>query len=286
MAKVQNHVQLIGKAMQSGKIINSEPYTIPAYLKKLQHYGYLLQVLAERELKVKYTRTLLGIGWLFLQPLGIVVVYSVFFKYIIHINSDNIPYPAFVFSGLVLWYLFTGIVGRCSHALTESSDLIGKVSFPRLLVIAAKIIPTVLECLVLLLLLFVVNLVTGISPGIHSLESVFYFLSVLVFSIALGLLCSILVLKYRDLAHLIPFAINFLIWLTPVFYPASIIPEKFRALSYLNPLALPLEGMRRAVFFNEGLSLAAFMMFLISVALLLISFFYFVKFEKKIVENL
>ncbi len=272
--------------MQPQKVINSQPYTVASYFSRLRQYGYLIAVLTRRELKVKYTRTLLGVGWLFIQPIAVVVIYSIFFKYIVHISSDNIPYPAFVFSGLVLWYLFTGIVGRSSHALTESADLISKVSFPRLLVIIAKIVPTVIECVVFLFLLFVVNLITGPTPGFHSVEALFYFLSVMVFSIAAGLLCSILVLKYRDLGHLIPFVINFLIWLTPVFYPASILPEKLRHLSYLNPLALPLEGLRRAVFFNQGAGVPELLMFLISLLLLLISFFYFIKFEKKLAETL
>lgn len=269
------------------KLISSEPYTIAEYRKKLVKYGFLIRVLSVRELKIKYSRTLLGIGWFFLQPLSVVVVYSVFFKFLIHIHSDNIPYPSFVFSGLVLWYLFTGIINKSTFALIESADLIQKVSFPRLIILISKIVPVILECLILLFLLFAITFFSGQPPGLQALTSVFYFIQTLILSFAVGLFCSTIALKYRDLAHGIPFVINFAIWLTPVFFPLSIVPQPYnKYVLYFNPLASALEGLRGAMFFNSGISAIALLMFIIYLFLLALSFFYFIKFEKKIVENL
>jgi lipopolysaccharide transport system permease protein len=269
------------------KIINSTPYTLQGYWKKLLRYGFLVKVLAQRELKVKYSRTLLGIGWFFLQPIAVVIVYSIFFKYLININSDNIPYTPFVFSGLVLWYLFTGIVSKGTYALVESTELINKVPFPRLIVVISKIVPVILECGVLLLLLFIAIIFNGMPLGLNSFTALFYFFSVALFSSAIGILCSMVAVKYRDLAHIIPIAMNFAIWLTPVFYPLSIVPQLFRNyLLLLNPVASAIDGMRQGIFFNAGITTGALLVFAASCIALLLAFYYFVKFEKNIVENL
>lgn len=274
-------------APQAIKIISSKPYSLAEYYRKLCRYGFLIDVLARRELKIKYTRTLLGLGWLFLQPLALVIIYSVFFKSFIKMDTGSIPYPSFVFSGLMLWYLFTGIISKNTFAILESAELINKVSFPRFIILLSKTIPVLLECAALLLVLFALLFFTHQPPGFTSVTVLFYILHAGVFSFALGLLCSIVVVKYRDLAHFIPFALNLGIWLTPVFYPVTIVPAAYQKyLLYLNPMAQAIDGLRGALFFNEGISRASLLSFLCSFIFLLFSFFYFVKFEKKLVENL
>lgn len=267
--------------------INNQPYSFSEYWKKLGRYGFLIPVLARRELKIKYSRTLIGVGWFFIQPLAVVIVYSIFFKYLIHIQSDNIPYSSFVFSGLVLWYLFTNLIGKSTFALIESSELINKVAFPRIIIIIAKIVPVLLENLVLLILLLFVTAINGQVLGFNIFTAMFYFTEVFILGLALGILCSIIALRHRDIAHTIPIAINFGIWLTPVFFPISIVPETFRNfLLYLNPLASSIEGLRGAIFKSSGISMISLIIFTFSLLLLVGSFFYFIKFEKKIVENL
>lgn len=148
-------------------------------------------------------------------------------------------------------------------------------------------IPIVIECFVLLIIVFFALLFTDHKIGIYSVTSLFYFTQTFILAFSFGMLSSIVVLKYRDLAHAIPFLINFWIWLTPVFYSVSIVPVQYKSiLRYGNPLTLSIEGMRGGLFQNEGISIAAWLLFLISCALFLTSFFIFVKFEKRIVENL
>lgn len=269
------------------KIISSRPYTIAEYLKKLKRYSFLIKVLSLRELKIKYTKTFLGIGWLFLQPLVLVIVYSIFFKNLVRINTGSIPYPSFVFSGLILWYIFTGILSKSTFALLESAELINKVTFPRFIILVSKLLPVLLECAALLLLLFAVLLLTQQPLGLNAITVLFYVVHATVFSFALGLLCSIVVVKFRDGAHVIPFVLNFGIWLTPVFYPVSIIPAAYQPyLLYLNPIAAAIEGIRGALFFNAGISQTSLITFVFSCIFLLFSFYFFVKFEKRLVENL
>ncbi len=271
----------------STKIISNTPYTISVYWKKFIQHKFLILVLAKRELKVKYSRTLLGIGWVILQPLVVVVVYTIFFQNFIKLNTDEIPYPQFVLSGLVLWYLFTGIISKCTYALIESGDLLTKVSFPKIIVLISKCIPIVIECFALLLITFIVLLFTQQPIYLKAITALFYFVQTLIFAFSIGILCSMLVLKYRDFAHAIPFVINFGIWLTPVFYSVSIVPEQYKnILRFGNPLALAMEGLRGGLFQNSGISLASCVLGICSCLFLLISFLIFVKFEKRIVENL
>lgn len=269
------------------KFISSQPYSVGEYFKKLSRYGFLITVLAKRELKIKYTKTVLGLGWLLVQPLALVIIYSVFFKSLIKIDTGSVPYPSFVFSGLLLWYIFTGIVSKCSNAIPESAELIHKVSFPKFIILIAKTLPVLLESAALLLLFLLLLVITQQPLGFNAITVLFYILLVSIFAFALGLLCSVLVVKYRDLVHFIPFALNFGIWLTPVFYPVALIPPAYQEyLLIFNPVARAIDGLRRALFYNAGISTGSFLTLLASLVFLLFSFYYFIKFEKTIVEKL
>ena len=271
----------------ANKIISNKPYSMNAYLEKLSKNSFLITVLSKREVKIKYSRTFLGLGWVIIQPIIVVAIYTLFFRDFIKLDTGSIPYPSFVLTGLVLWYLFTGLISKCTYALLESTDLINKVSFPRIIILISKSIPIIIECLILLIL---ACLMVAFSPqklGINALSVLFYFFQTAILSFAFGLLFSIMVLNKRDLAHAIPFLINFGIWLTPVFYSVSIIPEEYKQLfRYGNPLTLSIEGLRGALFYNQGISGASWILFIGSCFLLLVSFIIFVKFEKRIVESL
>lgn len=253
----------------------------------MRKYAFLIKALSLREFKVKYANTLLGISWFFLQPLLVVVLFSVFFDHIIQLNTQHIPYPAFVFSGLISWYIFTGIVGKGTFALLESSDLIHKLPCPKLIILISKIVPSVLECLVLLTLLFLILFINGQNIGLNIFYALFFFIQVVIFSFSLTMISSYVVIKYRDLSQIIPALLNFGIWLTPVFYPVSILPNAYqKVLNVLNPLSSFIEGLRAALFSNKAPSLEHLLVFLITCIFLYLSFYFFVKFEKRIVENL
>lgn len=271
----------------STRFITSRPYSISEYCLKLQNYGFLIGVLAKRELNLKYSRTLLGLGWLFLQPLVLVLVYSFFFQHIIKIQTPNVPYPAFVFSGLVLWYIFTGIISKCANAFHESKEFVHKVSFPKLIILIARVIPVIIECFVMMILLFIVLVLNKQHVGLQAFTTLFYFANVVIWSFTLGLACSLVGLWFRDFIHVIPFILNFGIWLTPVFYSVAVVPAGYRGiLRYVNPLTIPLEGFRGALFFNSGISSISCAMFALSLLILFLLLYIFIFFEKKIVELL
>jgi len=267
--------------------IDNKPYQLFSYLKKVRKYKYLLLSLSQRELKIKYSRTFFGIGWVFIQPFAAVFIYTVFFNNFIKLDSQQVPYAQFVFSGMVCWYLFTGLLSKGTYSLLESTDLITKVAFPRIILVIAKSFPLLMEGFILyLILLGTVVFYQGLDL-IGIVGSLFYFLLMFLFSISLAILLSITAIRFRDIVHMVPFIIGFGIWLTPVFYPVSIVPDQYRNyITYLNPVANAIEGMRNALFNHVFSGIEALISFVITVGLLLISLVFFIRFERKIIEKI
>jgi len=267
--------------------INNKPYNVFSYLKRLKKYRFLFITLSRRELKIKYTRTILGVGWVFLQPLASVIIYTLFFHNFIKLNTNQIPYIQFVFSGIVCWYTFTGILSKVIHSLIESGELINKVSFPRVILVGAKAVPVLIESSVLYLILLgivIFNNPVGIMGIIYSL---FYLVQITLFSLGLGIIFSIIAVRIRDILHIVPFAIGFGIWLTPVFYPVSIVPQEYQHyILYLNPVANSIEGLRGCLFEGKSIGFDSLIVFVLSAFLVLTSLIFFIKFERKIIEKI
>lgn len=269
------------------QIINNQPVSLKIYIQKLFSNSYLLSILIKRELKIKYSKRFFGLGWVFLQPALVVTVYTLFFKNMLKLNTYDVPYPQFVLTGLVLWYLSTGIISKCMYAFFESKELISKTNFPKIIILISKVAPVILECFALLLLSVIVVAYSQKQFSLSMLSSVFYFIDVLIFSLAIGIICSIITIRFRDLLEVIPFAINFAIWLTPIFYTFESVPDAYKNLfRFGNPIIIPLEGLRNALFGNAGITLEAFLIFIITIVVFIASFIVFVKFEKRISSNI
>src|SRR5687767_1930224 len=165
--------------------LNNKPYSVSGYFNRLKKYRYLLSQMAKRELKIKYSRTILGISWVIIQPAIAVIIYSLFFNFIFHVETGPVPYEQFVFSGLVVWYLFAGVLSKGAMSLIEMSDVIKKVSFPRIIALMAKIFPACIEGFALLTIL--ITWVIFTYPGVswQSVFVLFYTLEAMVFSLAM-----------------------------------------------------------------------------------------------------
>jgi lipopolysaccharide transport system permease protein len=269
------------------KLISNTPLNFQAYLTQVFQKKYLLYILIKRELKIKYKKTFLGLSWVLLQPLLVVTVYTLFFKNMLKLNTYDVPYPQYVLTGLVLWYLSTGIISKSMHALFESKELISKVSFPKILILITKITPVIIECVILLFLSVFAVFFTSNQISLNILTSLFYFIDVIILSFSIGIICALIALWFRDFAEILPFIINFAIWLTPIFYAFGSVPDNYKNFfRYGNPLIIPLEGMRDAFFGSNGITSEALFTFLITAILLLISVTVFVKFEKRITEKI
>jgi lipopolysaccharide transport system permease protein len=231
-------------AKMSITIITSQTPGLQTYIRRLFRYRGLLVTLIERDFKVRYAQTVLGLLWAVLQPLAGVAIFTFFFSFVIKLDTGDIPYPLIALSGMVSWNYFSFVVNQGSTSLIAAQALIKKVNFPKLHLVLAKAVVGLVEMGIALLILLLWVIFTGrpLSPALLLLPVVVLLNLMTGLSVALWL--SALTVKFRDLQHLIPYVITFGIWLTPVFYPSTIIPESLEIVNYFNPMAAVIESLR------------------------------------------
>ena len=266
------------------RLINSRPYGFREYFIRLWKYRSMIMLLAGRNIKIQYSQTLFGTLWVFLQPLVAVFIYSVFFYKILGISTDPVPYPVFVIPGILLWFHFSSIVSDVGGSLQEQQDLIRKVDFPRLIILLAKVISGLLSVFVTVVLFFAILFIFD-----HPLTSqVLFFPLFLLLNILMGLSIAIwlaaLTIRYRDLHHFVPYLVSFGIWVTPVFYPTTVLPEDLTGLIYFNPLAGILAGYRWSLLDYQQVPLQAFMGIAVMLPVLLLGIRYFIRTEHEIAD--
>jgi lipopolysaccharide transport system permease protein len=208
----------------------------------------LFYILAWRDVKVRYKQTALGAIWVILQPVLTMIVFTFLFGRLARVPSEGEPYAIFSYAGLLAWNFFTSAVTNSSNSLINSTNLITKVYFPRLLVPTAAVAAALVDLAIASLMLFMIMPVYGV--GLHTSLLMFFPLVVLtaMMASATGIFTSALNVKYRDIRHALPFIIQICMFLTPVIYPVSFLPPKWRWLLRLNPLSGTIEGFRSAIF--------------------------------------
>jgi len=221
-------------------------------LSELWTYRELLYFLIWRDVKVRYKQTVIGIGWAILQPLLTMVVFTMIFGNFAKIPSDGLPYPVFAFTALLPWNLFAGALNRCTLSLVGSANLITKVYFPRLIVPVSAIISGIIDFAIAFVFLLGLMLWFHIVPNWGAIALPIFLLLTLITALAVGLWLSALDVRYRDVGHAIPFLIQIWMFLSPVAYPLSVVPEKWRLLYSLNPMVGVIEGFRWALLGKES----------------------------------
>lgn len=215
---------------------------------EIWQYRELLLFLVWRDLKVRYKQTMLGAAWILLQPLLTTVVFTLLFGGLLQVPSGDVPYPVFVLTALVPWNYFASSLNKSSTSLVISSNLITKIYFPRLLIPMAVGISGLVDFsigfIVLICLMFYYAI--GLSASIVILLPVLLLLTMIA-TLGFSAWLSALNVRYRDIGYLVPFLIQVWMYLTPVIYPSSLIPERFRFLMALNPMTCVIEGFRWAL---------------------------------------
>ena len=218
------------------------------YLLKVWKFRAMVVTLARRELKIKYAQTALGLLWTAIQPLSGLLIFYFFFNRVVKL--EGIPesgYAIFAFTGMTSWYFFSYIVYQASFSLLQAQDLVKKIFFPKLILLLSKVLVGMVDLCISIGLLFIIMSINGIMPSWHVvLLPVFILLNALVGLSVSVWLCALTV-RHRDLQHIVPYLVNFGIWLTPVFYPGTLIPNEFKGLLYLNPMTGVIEGFRWAI---------------------------------------
>ena len=245
---------VISEAKLDIPILRIEPTRGWAALKlhELWTYRELLYFLVWRDVKVRYKQTAIGVGWTILQPLTTMVIFTVIFGNFAKIPSDGLPYPVFAYTALLPWDLFANALNRCTVSLTGSANLITKVYFPRLIVPASAIISGIIDFAIAFVFLLGIMLWFHIVPTWGAIALPIFLLLALMTALAVGLWLSALNVRYRDVGHAIPFLIQIWMFLSPVAYPVSLVPEKWRLLYSLNPMVGVIEGFRWALLGKES----------------------------------
>jgi lipopolysaccharide transport system permease protein len=220
---------------------------IPLQLDELWEYRELLYFLVWRDVKVRYKQTALGAAWAVVQPLFMMLVFSLFFGLLAKVPSDGIAYPVFTFCALIPWQLFANALSEASNSLVGNQNLITKVYFARLVIPIAAVLSGLVDFLIAFVILLGMMLYYGIVPGWSIIALPGFILLAVLTALAVGLWLSALNVQYRDVRYTMSFLVQFWLFATPVAYSSSIVPEKWRALYGINPMAGVVEGFRWAL---------------------------------------
>ena len=250
-------------------------------LRALWEYRELLYFLTWRDIKIRYKQTLIGAGWAILQPFLTMVVFSIFFGKMAKVPSEGVPYPIFSYAGLLLWTYFSTAVTNSSNSLVGSANLITKIYFPRLIMPLSSSLAGIVDYFMALIILIVMMFMyhTPLSPLLLLLP--FLLFCSFFAATGFGLWLSAVNVKYRDVRYAIPFFIQIGLFATPVIYPTSILPEKYRWLMALNPMAGLTEAHRACILGHHAINGSSLAISLAVTALIFITgAFYFRRTER------
>ena len=216
--------------------------------KDLWAYRELLFFLTWRDVKVRYKQTALGAAWAILQPLFMMIIFTIFFGRLAAVESAGIPYPLFALAGLVPWTFFANAITASGNSLVGSANLITKVYFPRLIVPAAAMLAGLVDFLLAFLLLCLMMIYYRVSLTLNILFLPVLVLLTALFGLGVGTWMSALNVKYRDVRFALPFLIQLWLFVSSVILPSSSLPQKWRWVLLFNPMSGIIEGYRSALF--------------------------------------
>jgi lipopolysaccharide transport system permease protein len=218
------------------------------YWRDLWRYRELLLFLAWRNVAVLYKQTAIGVAWAVLRPVSTMLVFTLVFSKIAGLPSDGVPYPLLVFAGMLPWQLFASALNDVSGSMVNNSNLVSKVYFPRLLVPVSALAVGLTDFLISLPVLAVLMLYWQVAPTWRLVALLAFVPLALATAVGAGLWLCALNVRYRDVRHAIPFIVQFGLYLSPVGYSSTAVPESYRWLYALNPMALVIDGCRWALF--------------------------------------
>jgi len=259
---------------------------VPVRLSAVWEFRELLYFLIWRDVKVRYKQTVLGASWAILQPFFTMLIFSIFFGKLARMPSDGVPYPLFAYVALVPWTFFAGGLTLSSNSLVANQALIRKVYFPRLVIPVAAVASGIIDFVIAFAVLIGMVVWYGVVPSAHVVWLPALFLLALVTALGAGLWFSALNVLYRDIQYIVPFLVQVWLYCTPIVYPSSIVPERWRPLYAINPMVGVVEGFRWALLRSNT---APGPMLLVSavaaLALLIGGLFFFRRMEKTFADT-
>lgn len=254
-------------------------------MRELWKYRELLFFLSWRDIKVKYKQSILGIAWVIFRPVASMVIFSVLFGRIAKFPSEGVPYPVFVFLGLLPWTYFSSALTATTGSLVSGTNLISKVYFPRIIIPASASFSNLLDFFVSLVFLVFMMAYYRITPTAGIALIPLLILALVLTALGFGMLFGALNVRFRDVGQAIPFVVQIWMFLTPVIYPLTMIPENYRFLLYLNPLCGIIEAFRAVILGHHAIPLAGLLLSLAScLGIFLCGLLYFRKVERSFAD--
>ncbi|MFQ5681791.1 MAG: ABC transporter permease [Candidatus Binatia bacterium] len=258
---------------------------VPLNPRDLWEYRELLYFLTWRDIKVRYKQTVLGIAWAVIQPLFLMLIFTIFFGRLARIPSDGMPYPIFAYTALLPWQLFSRALTDASTSLVASERLITKIYFPRLLVPTSAVLASLVDFAIALVLLLGMMVFYGMVPTMALIALPLFILFALMTALGMSFWLSALNAQYRDIRYVLPFLTQVWFFVTPVVYPASMVPEAWRFLYGINPMTGVVEGFRWALLGNtEGPDATLAVSFTVVLAVFIGSLYYFTRVEETLAD--
>jgi lipopolysaccharide transport system permease protein len=215
--------------------------------KELAEYRDLLYFLISRDIKVRYKQTVLGGLWAIIQPFFLVLVFTLFFGNLAKVPSDGVPYPIFSYSAMIAWTYFANSITASSNSLVQEGSLISKVYFPRVIVPIAPVLGGLLDFAISFIILIGMMIYYSVYPTVMTVLLPLLVILMMLAASGAGMLLTALNIKYRDIRYTIPFLVQVWMFASPVVYPMSLLPDKYRLIYAINPMSGVIEGFRSAL---------------------------------------
>jgi len=256
------------------------------YWQDIWRYRELFYFLSWRDVVVKFKQTVIGVLWALIRPLLTMIIFVFIFGKLAKFPSGDVPYPLLVFSAMLPWQFFASSLGESSNSLISNSGLISKVYFPRIIIPASSVIVSLVDFLISFSILLVLMLWYRFIPGWQILTLPLFILMAFGASFGAGLWLTSLNVKFRDFRYIVPFIVQFGLYLSPVGFSSSVVPQQWRLLYSFNPMVGVIDGFRWAILGQkDSMFLGDFIVSLILIILLMISgVWYFRKTEKNFAD--
>ncbi len=260
------------------------------YWKEIWNFRDLFYILSWRDIKVRYKQTVIGVAWSLIRPLLTMFVFTVVFGKIAHLSKSNsAPYSIVVFAGLLPWQFFSNALTESSNSIISNSNLITKVYFPRLIVPLSSIITTLIDFFISFFILFLLMGYYKYTPTWNIIFlPLFIFFNIIV-AFGVGLFLAALNVKYRDFRYIVPFIVQFGLYISPVGFSSNIVPEKWRLIYYINPIVGVIDGFRWCLLDNISSKIylpGFFISIFVTLLITGLSISYFRKTEKSFADNI
>ncbi len=268
------------------KLVIEAGRTEQQYWKDLWRYRELFYFLAWRDILVRYKQTVIGIAWALIRPFLTMIVFTVVFGNLAKLPSEGAPYPILVFAAMLPWQFFSSALSECSNSLISNANLVSKVYFPRLVVPTSAVIVSFVDFMVSVIILLGLMAWYDFMPGWRFLTLPLFIIIAFAASMGAGLWLAALNVEYRDFRYIVPFIVQFGLYISPVGFSSSIVPEQWRLIYSLNPMVGVIDGFRWAILGGESrLYLPGFFLSLGLVMLLFTTgIWYFRKMERKFAD--